>query len=77
MKCPWRFADYDVVISNYNGEDWPEEVQAALLDYVRKGGGFVSYHAADNAFPKWKAYSELIGLVGFRKRDFLACLKCL
>lgn len=63
-----RFHDYDVVVSNYNGEDWPEEVRAALLDYVSKGGGFVSYHAADNAFPEWKEYSDLVGLVGFGKR---------
>jgi uncharacterized protein len=45
------FAAYDVVISNYNGESWPEETQKAFEQYVRSGGGFVPVHAANNAFP--------------------------
>src|SRR4029077_17049909 len=28
------------------------------------GGGYVSYHAADNAFPEWKAYNLMIGIGG-------------
>ena len=28
------FSKYDVVLSNYNGEMWPEEVRKALEDYV-------------------------------------------
>jgi hypothetical protein len=36
---------------------------------VSKGGGVVIVHAADNAFPKWKAYSEMIGVGGWRGRD--------
>src|SRR5271169_1845344 len=52
-----EFARYRVVISNYNefptGDKWPDEVRAAFEQYVRGGGGFVSYHAADNAFPDW------------------------
>src|SRR3954454_14773814 len=33
------FSKYDVVLSNYNGEPWPEEVQKALEAYVAGGGG--------------------------------------
>jgi type 1 glutamine amidotransferase len=29
---------------------------------VRKGGGVVVYHAADNSFPNWPEYNEIIGL---------------
>ena len=67
----WRpkFGDYDVVVSNYNGELWPTEVQKAFDDYVKNGGGFVSVHAADNAFPKWRAYNEMIGLGGWGRRN--------
>ncbi|MFO1452352.1 MAG: ThuA domain-containing protein [Opitutaceae bacterium] len=64
-----RFASYDVVLSNYNGEDWPEEVRNALVDYVRNGGGFVSYHAANNAFPNWAEYNAMIGLGGWGGRN--------
>ncbi|NNE90854.1 MAG: ThuA domain-containing protein [Verrucomicrobiales bacterium] len=67
----WRpkFADYDVVVSNYNGEPWPEEVQKAFEEYVSGGGGFVSVHAADNAFPQWKAYNEMIAVGGWGGRN--------
>lgn len=63
------FADYDVVVSNYNGQPWPEATQQALVEYVRGGGGLVIVHAANNAFPSWKEYNEMIGL-GWRRPDF-------
>jgi type 1 glutamine amidotransferase len=62
------FAKYDVVLSNYNGEPWPAATKAALEKYVRGGGGFVSYHAADNAFPEWKEYQEMIAVGGWGDR---------
>ncbi len=68
-----EFAKYGVVISNYNdfggGTPWPLEVQAAFEQYVRNGGGFVSYHAADNAFPEWQAFNRMIGLGGWMGRN--------
>ena len=66
----WRpvFSNYAVVLSNYNGEIWPEPVRAAFVKFVRNGGGFVSYHAADNAFPEWPEYNEMIGLGGWGNR---------
>jgi len=67
----WRpaFADYDVVLLNYTGQDWPEEVRTAFEKYMREGGGAVIVHAADNAFPKWKEYNEIIGLGGWGGRN--------
>src|SRR5437899_1976755 len=64
-----NFSDYKVIISNYNGEPWSKETEAAFESYVREGGGFVSVHAADNAFPQWRAYNEMIGLGGWGGRD--------
>jgi uncharacterized protein len=64
-----KFADYRVIISNYNGEPWSEETQQALVEFVRNGGGFVSVHAADNAFPKWKEYNEMIAVGGWEGRN--------
>lgn len=70
----WRpnFSDFDVVVSNYNGEPWPEEVQKSFEEYVNGGGGFVSVHAADNSFPKWKAYNEMIAVGGWGGRSELS-----
>lgn len=63
-----RFSDYQVVVSNYNGEDWPEDIQKDFVKYVQGGGGFVCYHAANNAFPNWPEYNEMIGLGGWNGR---------
>ncbi|MEM7698323.1 MAG: ThuA domain-containing protein [Verrucomicrobiota bacterium] len=70
----WRpvFSDYEVVISNYNGERWPKEVETAFEEYVAGGGGFVVLHAANNAFPDWTAYNEMIGLGGWGGRNELS-----
>lgn len=70
----WRpdFSSYDVVVSNYNGELWPEPVRAAFESYVSGGGGFVCVHAANNAFPEWKAYNEMIGVGGWGGRSELS-----
>lgn len=56
------FADFGVVLSNYNGETWPEHARTAFEEYVRSGGGVVNVHAANNPFPDWPAFNEMIGL---------------
>lgn len=63
-----NFAPYDVVVSNYQGDDWPKETQKALVSYVKNGGGLVIYHFALASFPKWKEYNEMIGLGGWGGR---------
>ena len=62
------FTGYNVIISNYNGEPWPDEVKTSFEKFVRQGGGFVSYHAANNAFPEWPQYNEMIGIGGWGNR---------
>jgi type 1 glutamine amidotransferase len=64
-----RFASYDVVVSNYNGEPWPATTQKEFEAYVTGGGGFVTVHAADNSFPDWPAYNRIIGLGGWGGRN--------
>jgi len=63
------FDQYDVVVSNYNGSEWPAKTKQAFEKYVRSGGGFVPVHAANNSFGKWDAYNEMIGLGGWGGRN--------
>lgn len=67
------FANYGAVLSNYNGQPWPEAVQKSLEKYVANGGGLVIVHAANNAFPDWSEYNKMIGL-GWRGADYGARL---
>lgn len=64
------FTDYDVVVNNFGhgSSPWPTATQTALEDFISAGGGLVVIHAADNAFPEWEAYNEMIGLGGWGGR---------
>jgi len=64
------FNRYAVVISNFGhgASPWPAETKASFESFVRNGGGFVVIHAADNSFPEWPAYNEMIGLGGWGGR---------
>lgn len=65
------FAAFDAIVLNYDAPDerWPARLKTALERYVEQGGGLVSVHAADNAFPGWPAYNEMLGVGGWRGRD--------
>lgn len=63
------FQSYKVVLLNYNGDPWPQETMDAFEKFVREGGGVISVHAADNAFPEWKEYNKMIGLGGWGYRN--------
>lgn len=63
------FQKYKVVVSNYNGDAWPEKTKTAFVEYVKNGGGFVVVHAANNSFGDWKEYNEIIGLGGWGGRS--------
>ena len=64
------FAAFDTVVLNYDAPDgrWPPRLKSAFERYVRNGGGLVAVHAADNAFPGWRAYNEMLGVGGWRDR---------
>jgi uncharacterized protein len=59
---------YQVVVSNLDSPEWPENLRTQFEQYVNNGGGLVVVHAADNAFPNWPAYNEMIGIGGWRQR---------
>ncbi len=63
------FAKYDVIVANYTGDEWPRETQDALVAYMSNGGGLVVFHAADNAFPRWKEWNEMIAVGGWGGRN--------
>lgn len=54
-----RFAAF---VLDYNGPRWGEVAEANFLAAVRGGAGVVVLHAANNAFPGWTEYEELVAL---------------
>jgi len=62
------FKKYQVVVSNLDSPEWPLELMTSFEQYMKDGGGLVVVHAADNAFPNWKAYNLMIGIGGWRGR---------
>jgi type 1 glutamine amidotransferase len=69
FKPEW--AKYKVIVANYDVPDerWSSELKASFEQYMKAGGGLVTVHAADNAFPNWKEYNLMIGIGGWRGRD--------
>jgi type 1 glutamine amidotransferase len=65
-----RFDEYRAVVLNYDAPDerWPAGLKSSFESYVRGGGGVVAVHAANNAFPGWAAYNEMLGVGGWRGR---------
>ena len=65
------FEAYDVIVSNFgwNAADLPEKTQKNLEKYMLKGGGLVVVHAADNSWPEWEGFNEMIGLGGWGDRN--------
>ncbi|KAB7727395.1 ThuA domain-containing protein [Rudanella paleaurantiibacter] len=65
-----NFSAYDVVICNFgwNAAPWSDATQADFEQYMKKGGGLVVIHAANNSFPLWPAYNQMIGLGGWGDR---------
>ena len=64
-----NFKAYDVVVVNYDGDEWSGATKKAFVDYVRGGGGLVVYHSADNSFPNWPEFNEMIGVAGWGGRS--------
>ena len=64
-----NFENFDVVVLNYDGDSWPETTQAAFESFISGGGGLVTVHSTDNAFPKWPAFLEMTGVGGWGGRD--------
>jgi type 1 glutamine amidotransferase len=72
----WRpdFRTCDVVIQTCNdinggGPLWNENARRSFEAFVSNGGGVFVFHSGNNAFAKWDAYNEMIGL-GWRDKSF-------
>ena len=63
------FSKYQVIVSNLDSPTWPDDLRSSFEQYVGNGGGLVIVHAADNAFPNWTAFNEMIGVGGWRGRN--------
>ena len=64
------FNRFQAVVFNYDAPDerWPASLKTSFDSFVKGGGGLVVVHAADNAFPGWPAFNEMIGVGGWRDR---------
>lgn len=65
------FKEYDVVVSNL-GEltpEWSKKMKKRFEKYMKKGGGLVVIHAANNAWGDWDAYNQMIGLGAWGGRN--------
>ncbi len=60
-----KFSDYAAVVVVYEGDEWPAATKAAFVEYIKNGGGLVTVHDADNAFPYWKEWNEMIAVGGW------------
>jgi len=60
-----KFSDYAVVVLDYEGFEFAPPVKQAFVEYMKNGGGLVVLHAADNAFPAWPEFNEMIGVGGW------------
>src|SRR5262245_9436410 len=58
---------YQVFILDYNDyqdpKRWGDEAEKNFVEAVRAGTGVVAIHSADNAFPGWTEYEQMLGLM--------------
>lgn len=55
---------YDGILLNYNRKErWEKATEEALLNLVRSGKALIVVHASNNAFPSWKEFDKMVGLV--------------
>ncbi|MGB0292382.1 MAG: ThuA domain-containing protein [Luteolibacter sp.] len=65
------FSKYDVVVMNegFGGAAWPKATMAAYEQFMKKGGGMVSIHAANNCWPQWTEYNKMTAIGGWAGRN--------
>jgi hypothetical protein len=62
------FSKYQIVVLNYQSDDWPDSLKVPFEAFVKNGGGLVVTHCVDCSFPAWKEFNDMIGVGGFRQR---------
>jgi hypothetical protein len=64
-----NFKPYQLVVLDYNGDEWPQLTKTRFEEYAQKGGGIIVYHAADNSFPHWEEFNKICALGGWEGRN--------
>src|SRR3954468_8287430 len=59
-----KFSDFQAGVLDYEGFEFAPPVKQAFVDYVKNGGGLAGLPAADNAFPPWAEFNEMMGVGG-------------
>ncbi len=80
--APWKpdFSHADVIIQTCNdihqphAPQWSEQVKRDFVSFVKGGGGVFIFHSANNAFPDWPEYNDIIGL-GWRPASYGTALQ--
>lgn len=62
------FTPYDVIVLDYEGDDWPVQTRSNFENFVKNGGGLVIVHGTNNSFPAWKEFNMMCGLGGWQGR---------
>lgn len=62
------FKGYKLVVLDYCGDSWCDEMKESFMQYVKSGNGVIVYHASNNAFPDWDDYESVIALGGWGGR---------
>ncbi len=63
------FEKYNLVVVDYNGDMWCEQMKEGFVRYVRAGkGGLFLYHAANTIFREWEEYQRITALGAFGGR---------
>lgn len=60
-----NWSDYQAVVLDYDGEEWPESAKVSFVEYVKNGGGLVTVHGTNNSFAHWPEYLAITGLGGW------------
>lgn len=65
---PPDLSKFDVVLSNYNGADWPKELKTSLDENLKAGKiGLSIVHAANNSFGGWNEFRQMVGMGWYAK----------
>ena len=63
VPFPPDLSNYQVAISNYNGQPWPADFRSEFAERVRAGKlGFVLFHSANNCFADWPEFNRMVGM---------------
>lgn len=54
-------AEYDCIVSNYNGPRWSPQTEIAIEEFVRGGRGVAVVHAANNCHRGWIEWRKMLG----------------